>query len=73
MTKKIKLVKSTVGYALSIQMEGGVMSTIFMGVTKESQEINWRRLRDVANKAIVNLDHPALENVEGVNDTMTET
>jgi len=70
--KKIKLVKSTIGYSLSIQREGGVMDTVYMGVTKKSQEANWRLLRDVANKAIVNLDHPALEGIVGANNIKTE-
>ena len=63
MTKKMKLVKKTSGYDLTIQREGGVMTTISLGVTEKSQKDNWHRLRELTEQAIVRLDHPSLEDL----------
>jgi hypothetical protein len=61
MAKDMSLIKRhTQGYDLMIEKDAGNPVRILMGGTREAQEDNWRRLRDTANQAIVNLDHPSL-------------
>lgn len=43
--------KKSVGFDLVLQQQGGVMTTLPMGVTLESQAANWIQLRNLALKA----------------------